>query len=256
MAGIIRWMMLKKRLSNFWWITVAAVLAAGVTVSLGLWQMRRAAAKDALQTAILERQALPTLSPRDLPVQEPVDVVVHRRMRVQGQWLPQATVFLENRPMAGRTGFYVLTPLRLAADGRVLVVQRGWVPRDFMDRTKLPEVPTPAGLVEVEGRLTASPSRVYEMGGAGEGRIRQNLDLAELSRALSADVLTVALLQTEEASGTGADGLLRQWPQVAVDVHKHHGYAFQWFGLSALIVVLYVWFQFILPRRRRRLPSE
>ena len=44
--------------------------------------------------------------------------------------------------------------------------------------------------------------------------------------------------------------VLRQWPRPAADVHKHYGYAFQWFGLCALIAILYVWFQFIQPRRR------
>jgi surfeit locus 1 family protein len=33
-------------------------------------------------------------------------------------------------------------------------------------------------------------------------------------------------------------------------VHKHYGYAFQWFSLSLLTVGLYVWFQLIQPRRR------
>jgi len=36
---------------------------------------------------------------------------------------------------------------------------------------------------------------------------------------------------------------------VASGVEKHHGYAFQWFGLSALIALLYVWFQIVQPRR-------
>jgi surfeit locus 1 family protein len=37
----------------------------------------------------------------------------------------------------------------------------------------------------------------------------------------------------------------------AVDVHKHYGYAVQWFSLTALITGLYVWFQLLRPRRRR-----
>ena len=38
----------------------------------------------------------------------------------------------------------------------------------------------------------------------------------------------------------------------AAGVHKHYGYAFQWFALSALILGLYVWFQLIRPRRARQ----
>jgi surfeit locus 1 family protein len=61
-------------------------------------------------------------------------------------------------------------------------------------------------------------------------------------------VLEVTLLQ----SGPASEGLLREWPQVASGVAKHHGYAFQWFGLSGLIALLYVWFQIVQPRRKKR----
>jgi surfeit locus 1 family protein len=47
-----------------------------------------------------------------------------------------------------------------------------------------------------------------------------------------------------------ADGLQRQWTPAVLDVSKHHGYALQWFSLSALITGLYVWFQLIRARRR------
>ena len=51
-----------------------------------------------------------------------------------------------------------------------------------------------------------------------------------------------------DAPGIVDDGLLRKWPRPAADIHKHYGYAFQWFGLCALMSVLYVWFQLIRPR--------
>ena len=60
------------------------------------------------------------------------------------------------------------------------------------------------------------------------------------------------MIVQDDAGAASADGLLRQWPEPASDVHKHYGYAFQWFGLSALVIVLYVWFQIIRPRRRAR----
>jgi surfeit locus 1 family protein len=59
------------------------------------------------------------------------------------------------------------------------------------------------------------------------------------------------VLQADSAS-TADDGLLRQWPRPAVDVQKHYGYAFQWFALGALMAGLYVWFQLVRPRLRRR----
>ena len=57
--------------------------------------------------------------------------------------------------------------------------------------------------------------------------------------------------------GGPSEGLQRDWPAPALGVERHYGYAFQWFGLSALVAILYVWFQFIAPRRKsRRAPGE
>jgi surfeit locus 1 family protein len=54
----------------------------------------------------------------------------------------------------------------------------------------------------------------------------------------------------QQADGA-ADGLARDWPPIATGVEKHYGYAFQWFGLSALIAALYVWFQIVRRFKRR-----
>ena len=64
--------------------------------------------------------------------------------------------------------------------------------------------------------------------------------------------LVAAVDPSIEVVVMGDDGLLRQWPRPALDVHKHYGYAFQWFALCALMTGLYVWFQLVLPRRQAR----
>jgi surfeit locus 1 family protein len=170
-------------------------------------------------------------------------------MTLKGEWLPAHTVYLDNRQMNAKPGFFVLTPLKLEGTGAVVLVQRGWAQRSFTDRTALPTLQTPEGLVEVEGHLAPWPSRLYDFGGIETGPIRQNLDLNSFRQATSLPVLEVSLLQ----SGTASEGLLREWPVVASGVEKHHGYAFQWFGLSGLIALLYVWFQIVQPRRKKRI---
>lgn len=237
-------------------VFLAAVLGCTTTASLGFWQLRRAAAKESIQADIAAQQALGTLSHADfrlLPIQLPPELI-HRHALLRGTWLADATVFLDNRVMDKRTGFYVMTPLRLEADGRVILVQRGWVARDFQDRTRVPHVPTPTGVVEVFGRLAPPPSKIYELGHDGEGRIRQNVDIAVIASAVQAELFLASLVQLDAPSLN--DGLLRAWPVVGTDVHKHYGYAFQWFALCTLIIVLYVWFQIISPQRRVRSNSE
>ncbi len=88
---------------------------------------------------------------------------------------------------------------------------------------------------------------MYEFEHGGAGRIRQNLDLEAFGKSTGLALAPLSVLQLDDSG----DGLRREWPVPAFDVHTHHGYAFQWFALSALITALYVWFQLIVPRRRR-----
>lgn len=235
-----------------WLVLGMALLGVAVTFSLGLWQLGRAAEKTALQDARTQQSAMAALDGRSLG-SAPGDAasraaLIHRRMVLTGRWLPQHTVYLENRQMNGKPGFFVLTPLQIEGTGAVMLVQRGWAQRAFTDRTALPPIETPSGQVEVPGHLAPWPSRLYDFGGAEQGPIRQNLDLQAFRRETALPLLEVTLLQ----SGAASEGLLREWPVVASGVEKHHGYAFQWFGLSGLIALLYVWFQIVQPRRQKR----
>lgn len=230
---------------RFWLITVAAVLSAGLTASLGVWQLSRAAEKQALEDRINERAALPPLSEAGLPDGPALDEALHRPVLLRGEWVSGASVFLDNRPMGGRSGFILVTPLRLKGSERSLLVQRGWVPRDFTDRSKVPAVPTPEGWVEVVGRLAPPPSQLFELGEAERGPIRQNLSIDGMARDTGLSLMPVSVLQT----GASPEGLLRDWPRFEAAVQKHHGYAAQWFAMCAVIAGLYVWFQLISPRR-------
>jgi surfeit locus 1 family protein len=238
---------------RFWLVTLAALAAFALTARLGWWQLGRAGEKAALQAAIDERAEQPVLQRADELLAPDIAALHHRRARLAGRWAVAHTVYLDNRQMNGKPGFYVVTPL-LLHDGRALLVQRGWLPRDFLDRTRVAEVPTPAGdHVVVAGRLAPPPARLFEFDGGDAGRIRQNLDLTAFVRETRLDLLPLSLLQTEPAGARDAP-LLREWPAPAVGIDRHYGYAVQWFGLAGLVAILYVWFQFIQPRRvsRRR----
>ncbi|RYX92877.1 MAG: SURF1 family protein [Comamonadaceae bacterium] len=238
------------RSARFWIVTLAAAAMIALTFSLGQWQLRRAAQKQGLQQAIETQGRLAVLDNAALTGAQGLPNLVQRRAELRGSWLGARTVFLDNRPMGGKTGFIVVTPLQLENSPVVVLVQRGWAPRDFTARTHLPEVVTPAGLVSVEGRIAPSPSKTYQLGEPGTGAIRQNLDIADFRRETGLSLLDVSLLQT----GAASEGLLREWAAPDFGIDKHYGYAFQWFGLCALLVGLYAWFQIISPLRKRSVP--
>ncbi|HZV92603.1 MAG TPA: SURF1 family protein, partial [Caldimonas sp.] len=173
-----------------------------------------------------------------------------RRVRLAGQWINDKTVFLDNRQMQGRVGFFVVTPLRLDRSPDVVLVERGWVARNFVDRNSLPAVVTPAGEVEVDGRVAATPSRLFQFADAASGVIRQNIDPRAYARETGLPLLPLSIVETPTAANAH-DGLTRIWSAPAVDVQMNYGYAFQWFAIGAVIVFLYVRFALLRPRRRR-----
>jgi surfeit locus 1 family protein len=233
-------------------ILVAAIGVSLLTARLGWWQLDRAAQKVERQAVLAERQSLQPLEWTALPQDESAaEAQYQRQAKLTGVWLTEHTLYLENRQMAGRPGFLVLTPLRLP-DGTVVLVQRGWQPRDFLDRTRVQRPPTPAGEIQLQGRIAPGPARLYEFEGVASGPIRQNLDLFAYASETQLLLRPFTVLQLKPVAKAPEDGLSRDWLQPAAGVHKHYGYAFQWFALSALTVGLYVWFQVILPRRRQQ----
>jgi surfeit locus 1 family protein len=230
-------------------LAAAATVVAG-TASLGAWQLDRAAQKEALQHSIDTRSRLPVVEAAMLAdTAEGSAEQYYRRTVVRGHWVSEATVFLDNRQMNARQGFFVVTPLRLnEVAGGVVLVQRGWVPRDLLDRTKVPSLPEEPAEVTIIGHIAPPPGRLYEFAGAASGVIRQNLDVGAFAQEFSLPLKPLSIVQ--DAEGSPPDGLLRQWPRPDVGVQRHYGYAFQWFALCALMTGLYVWFQLVRPRLR------
>jgi surfeit locus 1 family protein len=233
-------------------LLLVTLLGMLVTGRLGLWQLDRAERKLALQDSLITRGEAPPLAQDALTrVALMAPEQFHRRISLRGHWISGHTVFLDNRQMAGRPGFFVVTPMRLAA-GDAILVQRGWIPRDLAQRDRLPDIHTPSGEVLLEGRVAPWPSALTEFGPDAPGPIRQNLHADAFAAEVGEALRPLSVVQLDGPGERPSDGLLREWPRPATDVHKHHGYAAQWFVFCAMIGSLYVWFQLIRPWRARR----
>lgn len=234
-----------------WVIGLATLTGVSITASLGFWQLNRAAQKQAIQAAVDSQALADPLRNSDLLA---ADKPVHRRAVLRGRWIPAHTVFLDNRQMGGRVGFYVLTPLALEGSSAVLLVQRGWVPRNFTQREVLPPIETPSAVVEVAGRMAPLPGKLYDLGGPESGAIRQNMDLEAFRAETGLALLGFTLQQT----GPASEGMMREWPAAISGVDKHYGYAFQWFGIGVAMVIFFGWVQFVRPalQRSKKLQSH
>ena len=133
----------------------------------------------------------------------------------------------------------MLTPFQLA-DGRVLLVNRGWVALGA-SRSELPSLGMASEPVAVEGWLYMPYEPAYSLGGiddAGSGwpRIVQYLDFEQLGQRLGMPLLPM----TVRLSGEAAEGYVRDWQVVPMTPAKHIAYAVQWFGLATAVLVIYL----------------
>lgn len=213
---------------------LAAVILFALTMAAGRWQLARAHYKESLRQRFDAAQAE---VPFDVGTQPAAvrDMDFHRAS-AHGIWLPERTIFLDNRVQGGVAGYEVVMPLRLPNTARVLLVNRGWVRSDG-HRDRLPQVPTPAGEISLTGRVNTLSGHFLELAGeAAPGRIWQNLTLERYARWSGLELQPFLLEQTSPAE----DGLVRNWPAVDFGIDRHYGYALQWFAFAAITAFLFV----------------
>lgn len=211
-----------------------AVVFAIVCSMLGLWQFQRRAdarAAIAVVEANYEEEPLPVTEVLpDLdsyhPGQEWTPVLLH------GHYLSDDQLLVRNRPLNGRPGFEVLTPLRLD-DGTVFVVNRGWV--SIGSRQDAPDaVPdAPRGEVSVVARLKdGEPTLPGRSAPAGTNQIA-TIQLDDVAERVDLPTYTGAYGLVASESPEPADA-----PMATIkpepDEGPHLSYALQWFVFALI----------------------
>ena len=199
-------------------------------LGLGAWQLARGLEKTALEQRIAARGAgMIAVTGPDADWQS----LAYATVRLHGTWLPERTLLLDNRVHNGRLGVEVFTPLALGAGA--ILVNRGWVPRppgSALDPALLQvAADTPA-----EGRLYL-PEPGFTLGPAFAGEptfpaLIQYLDMAQLSELLAMPLVRAAVVLDRPAPG-----FKTIWQPYVMDARRHFGYAVQWWGLAAVMLV-------------------
>ncbi|MFA9274024.1 MAG: SURF1 family protein [Candidatus Aquirickettsiella gammari] len=216
---------------------VATVLLCILGVLLGNWQTRRALEKEAIAQVIQEQMRQPAIS---IPT---ADGFLHlhafQKAKLRGRFVRDWPIYLDNRPLYGVAGFYVLMPFKLHGSEQSVLVARGWLQRNVADRTKIPLLLTEDSIVEIEGVVRDQLDRSMQLGRAESlkaGTIVQSLSLDDLRRQSGLQIADKIIEQTSDSG----DGLIRDWPQPSAGADKHRAYAFQWYGLALMAAIFFV----------------
>src|SRR5450830_1967904 len=186
---------------HFRWIPfVVMLLLVALGISLAQWQQRRAEEKLAraakLETGNLAAPLMLTAAP--LPPSE-AGAIEFRRVSVTGHFVPAWTVYLDNRPYQGPAGFHVLTPFQIDGSSMHVLVAQGWLPRNNVERTRIPDYATPTGTVTIQGVVRLNAGHVMQLGTApplAPHAIVQNADIGQLAQASSLALQPFLIEQT------------------------------------------------------------
>ncbi len=228
------------------------VLVAIVCCALGTWQFARRAeaqAEIAKVEANYDREPVPFAE--ELAAVDAWDEQQEwTPVLVEGEYLVDDEMLVRNRPRAGRVGYEVLTPLRLA-DGSVFIVNRGWIPSAGLNQPS--EVPAaPAGEVEVVARLKPTePQIAGRTDPEGTNQVA-TIRLEGIDERLGGDVHTGAYGQLVSEDPAPAEE-----PQLAarpvLDEGPHLSYALQWFVFATLAFIGY---GYLLRQEWRRVNAD
>ncbi|MFI9582923.1 SURF1 family protein [Streptomyces sp. NPDC052236] len=231
-------------------LTLIALVLIPTMVELGFWQLHRHE-RRVEQNSLISRN----LKAKPLPMTEatsPGHTVPRadywRQVTATGVYDTAGEVVVRRRTSADdRIGFHVLTPLILA-DGRAVLVNRGWVPA-AADQRSFPAVPAPPkGTVTVTGRLkadeTTSASGIKDLSGLPPRQVML-ISSAQQAKSLGRTVLGGYLEQSAPEPAGGAPELIPEPDHESIGAHM--AYAVQWWLFTAAVPVGWV----VLVRRER-----
>ncbi len=229
---------------RFQWLVALFVilLMAGLT-RLGIWQLDRAAEKNANRDQTLQMQSQ---APR--PFEGLYDGTINSQdqdlstvnLSLTGKYLNQRSIWIANQTYKEQIGYEVLTPFRLSSNNKLIMVSRGWVTARAFDNPSS-FVSDINDDVQLTGLMVTKPftfEQANKINDANWPKRIAHLDMQEVSDLLGESPFPYIIRLNEGSPGL----LIKHWKNVTVSVDKNYSYALQWFGMAiaVLIVSLYL----------------
>ena len=218
------------------WMTVFAVPSLAILLSLGTWQVVRMQWKEALISEFTARAQGEAVAP---PAAADAPGLRFQRLSLSGTWMHEAEIQMIGRTFEGTAGYHVVTPMKLD-DGRILMVNRGWVSQDYRRPESRP-ASLASGPQRIEAILRLPAQKGYfvpDNNPVGDDWF--TLDIGDIAGHHD--------LGPEVVTAYRADALRPDGPYVlpigaAVDIdipNNHWHYALTWYGIALGLVGVYM----------------
>lgn len=216
------------------WAIVSTIISVIIFIELGKWQLSRAEEKKAQYEQLEQYAKQPAVTLPGILVK--LKDFQYREVEVSGEYLPEYTIYLDNKIYQGRAGYHVITPLKISNSALHVVINRGWVAIGN-DRSALPPVVEVKGELKLVGIAASPETKTLDLSDkVVEGQIWDNFNLQRYQEVTGLAMQPLMLLQKSEEK----DGLIRDWSKPDSGASKNIGYAVQWFSLAATAVIIFI----------------
>ncbi len=207
-------------------LLIFGLAGAGILIWLGVWQMQRLAWKEGV---LLEIETRIAAAPGQVPVSPDPEVDRYQPVQAEGVIEPQELHVLVSRKRVG-AGYRIIAPLTLA-DGRVVMLDRGFVPTEAKAETRA------VGPISVTGNLHwPIETDVF----TPEPDIAGNIWFARDVPAMADQLGTTPVLVVAKSK---SDPNVTPLPVDTAGIPNDHlEYAITWFSLALIWVSMTVWF--------------
>jgi surfeit locus 1 family protein len=213
-------------------LSILAIAFAGLSVSLGFWQLRRLAARKAANAVLESRRSAPEVSLDSLP---PDTSAAHfRRVRIRGAYDYDKEIVLTLRGRQGSPGVNIITPVRRAGNDSAVLVNRGWVysPDGVeVDTRKWRE----GDSVDANGSVETFPTAgAFDAPNPARPTSMRRLHRSDLLKLFPYPIANYYVVLTDSALTPNAPPRVEPPP---LDEGPHRNYAIQWFSFAAISII-------------------
>ena len=213
-------------------ILIFAIIFAPLTFSLGVWQVNRANEK----IEILENYDTLLLS---TPLALDNDHKNWQPVKTSGTF-EDFIIYEDNAILDGKAG-YKIYHLFKNSDNSYIFIHRGFVERNKI-KNNLPEVEVPEGIKNLEGKVLKRTNNAFIQNiQESDSRIIQEFDLSYLKErhsSLKNKEIYEYLFNLQAENEMKFSAIEKP---VNMSSSKHIGYAIQWFGLCAALIILTIY---------------
>jgi len=226
----------RRRFVPSWWSVILMLVGVAVCVSLGLWQLERAAYKESIELKFEQRLGEPY---QLFSARQDINDIEYRKLQLRGHFDNAHNLLVDNQLHQGKAGYYVLTPLLLEDSDKIILVNRGWAPWGE-SRNETASIPPPAyndGVIGIAFFPNEPALQLGEFELTGQWpQLIQHIDIDALQPQFSGRLIPFVLWLAPEHEGY----YVRDWNPVWMRPEKSQAYAVQWFAFALLALVFFI----------------